>query len=264
MSKSRGTRYIRNDKGPLSKEEQRDLLFRESAGRCYLCGRYREEVKDWSMARILPGGTSKDASIEGRAVICSLCVGDKHQLGIPEYAGTLGFSRRFAYWWRVKHALLSGRISRYKAGLLLEDFSLQRRGKPVKKNKKAPRTFSILAQETGRCCIYCGTPLTTQAVTYDHIIPRSLGGTRSIDNIVIACETCNTAKSSLSVDEFVATFPESQRQRYIKRVRRFADTHQLPERKAKALLSFQTQHTREYRFRLFRRIYTLTLKAQET
>ncbi len=263
MSRSHGTRYIRNDKGPLSKKEQKDLLFQESAGQCYLCGRKREDVQDWSMARILTGGTNKDASVEGRAIICSHCVGDKHQLGIPEYAGTLSFSKRLAYWWRVKKAFLSGRISRYKAGLLLEDFSLMTRGKPVKKDKKAPRTFSILAEETGRCCIYCGTPLTTQAVTYDHIIPRSLGGSRSIDNIIIACETCNTAKSSLSVDEFAATFPESQRQRFIKRVQRLADNHQLPERKAKLLLSFQTQHTREYRFRLFRRIYTVTVKAME-
>ena len=263
MSRSHGTRYIRNDKGPLTKEEQKDLLFQESAGQCYLCGRKREEVKDWSMARILTGGTSKDASVEGRTIICSHCVGDKHQLGIPEYAGTLSFSKRLAYWYRVKKALLRGRISRYKAGLLLEDFSLLRRGKPVKKDKKAPRTFSILAEETGRCCIYCGTPLTIQAVTYDHIIPRSLGGKRSMDNIVIACETCNTAKSSLSVDEFVANFPESQRKRYVHRVQDLAAAHKLPESKAKLLLSFQTLHTREYRFRLFRRIYTITVKAME-
>ncbi|MBQ7421622.1 MAG: HNH endonuclease [Prevotella sp.] len=263
MSKSHGSRYIRNDKVSLPKEEQRDLLFQESAGCCYLCGRKREDIKDWSMVKIQRGGTGKEASVEGRAIICSNCVGDKHSMGVSEYAGTLSFGKRWAYWLRVKAALLSGRISRYKAGLLMEDFSLLRRGKPNKKDKKALRSFSILAKETDRCCIYCGTPLTIQAVTYDHIIPRSLGGSRGINNIVTACESCNGAKSSLTVDEFVATFPESQRLRYIKRVKRLADNHQLPEGKAKALLSFQTQHSRKYRFRLFRRIYTITVKAQE-
>lgn len=238
MSKSRGSRHIRNDKDPLPKEEQRAQLFRESAGRCLLCGSRQEAVRDWSMAKIRHGGTGKDVSVEGRAIICSHCVGDKHSLGIPEYASTLSFGRRLAYWWRVKTAFLSGRISKYKSGLLLEEFSLLRPGKPTKKDKRTPRSFSILANETNCCCIYCGNPLTIQAVTYDHIIPRSLGGSRGIDNIVTACESCNRAKSSLSVDEFVASFPESQRQRYIKRIKRLADNHQLPESKAKALLSF--------------------------
>lgn len=54
---------------------------------------------------------------------------------------------------------------------------------------------------------------------------------------------------------------ESQRQRYIKRVKRLANNHQLPETKVNALLSFQTQHTRNFRFRLFHRLYTVTAKA---
>ena len=263
MSNPSSSRYIRNDTPSLPKEEQRALLFRESAGRCFLCGRRQEEVRDWSMAKIQSGGTGKEASVEGRAVICSHCVGDKHSLGIPEYAATLSFGKRLAYWWRVKTALLSGRISRYKAGLLLEDFSLLRRGEPLKKDRRNPRSFTVLANETDRCCIYCGTPLAVQAVTYDHIVPRSVGGSRSIDNIVTACSSCNGAKDNLTVDEFVATFPESKRQRYIKRVKRLAANHQLPEAKAKALLSFQTQHSRKLRFRLFRRLYTVTVKAQE-
>ena len=220
MSHSSGSRYIRNDTPSLPKEEQRALLFRESAGRCLLCGRRQEEVRDWSMAKIRHGGTGREVSVEGRAILCSHCVGDKHSLGIPEYAGTLSFGKRLAYWWRVKTALLSGRISPYKAGLLLEEFSLLRRGEPLKKDRRNP---------------------------------RSVGGSRSIDNIVTACSSCNGAKDNLTVDEFVATFPESKRQRYIKRVKRLAANYQLPEAKAKALLSFQTQHARKFRFRLFRR-----------
>lgn len=263
MSHSRSSRYIRNEKNAIPKDEQRNLLFKESGGRCFLCGRGREEDKAWSMARILPGSTGKDTSVEGKAIICSSCVGDKHQLGVPEYAGTLPFGRRLAYWWRVQRACWSGRISRYKRGLLLEGFSVLRRGKRLKKDKKAPRNFSVLAKETDRCCIYCGTPLTTQGVTYDHIIPRSMGGSRGIDNVVTACADCNSRKSSMTVDEFVATFPEAQRQRYVHRVQQLADQHKLPEKKAKLLLSFETQHTRKFKFRLFRRIYSVTVQAQE-
>lgn len=103
-------------------------------------GHRQEEVRDWSMAKILHGGSGREVSVEGKAIICSHCVGDKHSLAIPEYAGTLSFAKRLAYWWRVKTALLSGRISKYKAGLFLEDFSLLWPGKSLKKGQ-AQSTF---------------------------------------------------------------------------------------------------------------------------
>ena len=40
-------------------------------------------------------------------------------------------------------------------------------------------------------CQYCGS---TKQLTLDHIIPRSKGGKHTWDNVVIACERCNSRK----------------------------------------------------------------------
>ncbi|MBE9137683.1 HNH endonuclease [Nodosilinea sp. LEGE 07088] len=40
-------------------------------------------------------------------------------------------------------------------------------------------------------CQYCGSP---RRLTIDHVIPHSKGGTHTWDNVVAACERCNTTK----------------------------------------------------------------------
>ncbi len=40
-------------------------------------------------------------------------------------------------------------------------------------------------------CQYCGS---TKHLTLDHVIPRSKGGKHTWDNVVIACERCNSRK----------------------------------------------------------------------
>ena len=40
-------------------------------------------------------------------------------------------------------------------------------------------------------CQYCGSP---QELTFDHLVPRSLGGLTTWDNIVAACSPCNLRK----------------------------------------------------------------------
>ena len=40
-------------------------------------------------------------------------------------------------------------------------------------------------------------------MTYDHIIPVSLGGTRTDENRVVACRWCNSKKADMLLDEWV-------------------------------------------------------------
>ena len=49
-------------------------------------------------------------------------------------------------------------------------------------------------------CVYCGS---TEQLTIDHIRPRCRGGETSATNCVTACLTCNQAKGSLALDEFI-------------------------------------------------------------
>ena len=55
----------------------------------------------------------------------------------------------------------------------------------------------IFSRSKGKCS-YCDE----KASEIDHIIPRSKGGTDSIDNLTATCRACNEKKSNLSLKEF--------------------------------------------------------------
>jgi 5-methylcytosine-specific restriction endonuclease McrA len=47
-------------------------------------------------------------------------------------------------------------------------------------------------------CQYCGHK---HDLTFDHLVPRSKGGTTKWDNVVTACSPCNLRKGSMSVEK---------------------------------------------------------------
>lgn len=48
------------------------------------------------------------------------------------------------------------------------------------------------------CCAYCHTAemLTVAIFEFEHIIPRSVGGETSFENLCLACPTCNRYKAN--------------------------------------------------------------------
>ena len=46
-------------------------------------------------------------------------------------------------------------------------------------------------------CLRCGSK---ESITVDHVIPLSLGGANSVDNIQPLCEACNTEKAATIAD----------------------------------------------------------------
>jgi 5-methylcytosine-specific restriction endonuclease McrA len=50
-------------------------------------------------------------------------------------------------------------------------------------------------------CQYCGLTKETHELTFDHVIPRSLGGKTNWNNVVTACGSCNFKKGSKSLSE---------------------------------------------------------------
>ena len=52
--------------------------------------------------------------------------------------------------------------------------------------------FNVFLRD-GFACVYCGDDERDE-LTFDHVIPRSLGGRTTWLNIVTACSTCNLAK----------------------------------------------------------------------
>ena len=47
-------------------------------------------------------------------------------------------------------------------------------------------------------CQYCGS---TSELTFDHVVPRSLGGKTTWENVVTACAPCNLSKGSRQLSE---------------------------------------------------------------
>lgn len=50
-------------------------------------------------------------------------------------------------------------------------------------------------------CQYCGRAPRGDELTIDHVVPRSLGGRTTWDNVVLACARCNTRKGSKSPEQ---------------------------------------------------------------
>jgi len=59
---------------------------------------------------------------------------------------------------------------------------------------------NVYARDKG-CCQYCGRKVTRPGATYDHVVPRSLGGATTWENVVIACRPCNQRKGGRTPDQ---------------------------------------------------------------
>jgi 5-methylcytosine-specific restriction endonuclease McrA len=59
----------------------------------------------------------------------------------------------------------------------------------------------------GWVCQYCGRA----AENVDHVVPRSLGGTHTWDNVVAACRRCNHTKADRSLAELGWALPHPPR-----------------------------------------------------
>ena len=58
----------------------------------------------------------------------------------------------------------------------------------------------VVFERDGWTCVYCG--LRSGALTCDHVIPVSRGGSSTLDNLVTACLACNLAKATMTPKEW--------------------------------------------------------------
>jgi hypothetical protein len=64
----------------------------------------------------------------------------------------------------------------------------------ITKNKR----FHVFERD-GFTCQYCGAKAADDELQIDHITPKSLGGTDDVENLVTACQACNSGKGKRSV-----------------------------------------------------------------
>lgn len=57
--------------------------------------------------------------------------------------------------------------------------------------------FEVLRRD-GHTCRYCGAKAPDVALTVDHVIPTTLGGSDDPANLVTACQPCNAGKTSIA------------------------------------------------------------------
>lgn len=79
------------------------------------------------------------------------------------------------------------------------------------------RRIRRLLERDGNLCHYCEKELTEADRTIEHIIPRSApGGSNALENLVLACLTCNYARGDMEYHEFlrVRRNPSARFRRY--------------------------------------------------
>ena len=63
-----------------------------------------------------------------------------------------------------------------------------------------------LLEKCGRMCSYCGVK--NVPLQIEHIHPKSKGGSNSISNLTLACDSCNKKKGTLDIKVFLKNKPE--------------------------------------------------------
>lgn len=64
-----------------------------------------------------------------------------------------------------------------------------------------PFTRKNLFIRDGGRCQYCGAKLSLSSLTFEHVVPRSVGGLTRWENIVAACVSCNIKKRNRTPEE---------------------------------------------------------------
>jgi 5-methylcytosine-specific restriction endonuclease McrA len=66
---------------------------------------------------------------------------------------------------------------------------------PPNKGLKASLRKQVWDRGDGHCH-YCRSPLTVRSFTVDHVLARVNGGTDDLENLVVACRSCNSSKGA--------------------------------------------------------------------
>jgi hypothetical protein len=71
------------------------------------------------------------------------------------------------------------------------------------KAKKRQQRIEYLRTRDGDRCFYCLQVMTTEEMTFEHLLPKSAKGGNHLKNLVLAHQRCNERAGSLSVAEKV-------------------------------------------------------------
>ena len=73
----------------------------------------------------------------------------------------------------------------------------------IKRKRYSDKERKIIYNKSGGRCELCGQWLLLENMTLDHIVPLSMGGGESMENLQAACYACNQFKSNIFPDDFM-------------------------------------------------------------
>lgn len=73
----------------------------------------------------------------------------------------------------------------------------------IKRKNYSDEERKIIYNKSGGRCELCGQRLLFEEMTLDHIVPLSMGGEDSMENLQTACYACNQFKSNILPDGFM-------------------------------------------------------------
>ena len=95
-----------------------------------------------------------------------------------------------------------GLIERVEGGLQLVP-SMYWKLEIRQRSGSARRRQKVISRD-GRVCYYCRELVAPDDIEVDHMLPVSRGGSDALDNLVVACRSCNQEKGTLTAEEFLA------------------------------------------------------------
>jgi 5-methylcytosine-specific restriction endonuclease McrA len=101
---------------------------------------------------------------------------------------------------RSRHSLHRVALPRTPRGL-----SRRTRLAPRAEHKQALKRATL--RDCSRRCVYCGTALSVEIATLDHVYPLAKGGPHVPGNLVAACGPCNRRKGDMLPHEFFQRYP---------------------------------------------------------
>lgn len=111
---------------------------------------------------------------------------------------------------RTDKPITKGKTSRQSSSTLIRQ-KIRRFHRHADKmtHDKISFTFEDLQSKVGEnpTCYLTGVPIDLQdplSYELDHIVPRSKGGTNTLDNLGLASKQANRAKGNMGLDEFIA------------------------------------------------------------
>lgn len=75
--------------------------------------------------------------------------------------------------------------------------------KRIKRKKYSPTVRKNIYNQADGCCQLCGERILLNQMTLDHIIPLSMGGADSVENLQCTCKACNRFKDNILPELFM-------------------------------------------------------------